>query len=220
MEKIRVPASLKKKPKHVNGRRELNHHDIAAIIHVQKKTGLRRHCRKQPRCIRDDFITMYLVKWPLSDLVRATSLLITIINESNHHFASTTPFTYFIDGREHTLSYRAYYNMLYEEALLKCRDGSASEPDTEEHTINLLRACFVIGFVFDERIRRFVMANHSIHTDYTLTRPPSRENASLFVNECRVHVEAYLRYGDEFDDTNILSTVRLCISIWIRLCMT
>ena len=217
MEKIRVPASLKKKTKRVNGKRERSHRDIAAIIHVQKNAGLLRR-RRVPPSIRDDFITMYLVKWSLGEIVKATSLLITIINRSNHPFANTAPITYFADDREHTVSYRAYYNMLYNTALTQCHSGS--QPDTENHIVNLLRACFVIGFICDERIRRFVMANHSIHTGYTLTRPPTRENATLFMNECHSAVEAYLRYGDEYEHTNILATVKICISAWIRLCMT
>lgn len=216
---LHVPLSLKKTKK--TKRRTLSHRDIANIIHVQKNTNLLRHhrnTRNPPRFARDDFITMYLVKWPLPEIVKATSLIISIINRSNHPFSNTAPFLCVNkEGHFDTVCYRVYYNLLYETTLEQCRNNESLSGT--DHNISLLRACFVIGFIHDERIRRFVMANHSIHTDYTLTKPPSTENAIRFINECRSTVDAYLTYGDEYEEMNILSMIKTCVSSWIRLCM-
>ena len=170
---------------------------------------------------------MYLVKWPLLEITKATHLLISILNQRTETswrdacFANMTPITYFDNGYPCTISYRLYYTMLYEMALDKCRSRATAGTMSEasDHLVTLLRACFIIGFIHDERIRRFVMATHSIHTNYTLTCPPEKDKALLFVRECTSLVNAYLSYGDEDESLNILNMTNQCVSYWIHACM-
>lgn len=205
--------------------------DASNIAYLRTNPVIMRQCKKarthppiQQR-IRDDFVTMYLVKWSLPSITKATGLLINILN---HHddaswyeaqFAHNTPISYVdTDGTPRTISYRLYYNQLYESAVSRCRDGVGTGEGTD-HIVSLLRACFIIGFLYDVRIRRFVMASHSLHKDYLYTRPPPKEKALLFVKECSESVDAYLTFGDEDEYANILSMTSYCITTWIRLCM-
>ncbi len=227
---IHVPASLMKK-KRKNSK--LSHRDIANIMHIQKNPDLLRKYRRTrlpPQRIRDDFITMYLVKWPLIELAKATSLIINLINHQSDtswresSFANMTPITFFENGILYTVSYKVYYNILYQQALERCRQadtslysGNEEAQQHQDHLTSLLRACFIIGFIHDERVRRFVMAHHSYHTDYTHTRPPDKERVSEFVKECGSHVNAYLSNSDEDESINILSMINLCVTCWIQM---
>lgn len=221
---------MKKKRKN----NKMSHRDIANMMHVQNNPELLRKYRRTrlpPQRIRDDFITMYLVKWPLIELVKATGLIINLINHSTDtywrecSFANMTPISYFEHGYLYTVSYKAYYNMLYDSAIEKCRHRAIEDERREDviqhqdHLISLLRACFVMGFIHDERIRRFVMANHSYHTDYTHTRPPAKETVNHFIRECGNHVNTYLSHSDENDYVNILSMINQCVTYWIQMCM-
>lgn len=227
---IHVPSSLMKKKKNNRNKGSLSHRDVANILHIQKNPELLkrfRRTRHPPQRIRDDFVTLYLVKWSLLEVTKATHLIISLINHRNETtwrdacFANMTPITYFDNGYEHTISYRLYYNMIYQMALDKCRSRATftTMDESSEHLVTLLRACFIIGFVCDERIRRFVMANHSIHTNYLSTKPPDKEKAHLFIRECSSLVNAYLSYSDEHEELNILSMTTQCVSVWIHSCM-
>lgn len=223
--KIHIPSSLMKKKKNI---KKMSHRDISNIMHIQKNPELLkkyRRTRAPPQRIKDDFITMYLVKWPLHDIVKATSLLIGLMNHQNEtswrddSFANHTPISYIDDGFLHTVSFKRYYEMLYDSALEKYRLRVIEDAGVKDHLTSLLRACFVIGFIHDVRIRRFIMANHSIHANYTLTRPPDPENANVFIYECTHIVNTYLSSSDLDEHVNILSMIDQCSRIWIHNCM-
>ena len=214
-----------KKRKRTDGK--INRGDAVNMMYLRTNPVVMRQCKRartllpQQR-IRDDLLTMYLVKWSLPSMTKATGLFINILNHHDEaswyeaQFANNTPISYVDNaGILRTVSYRIYYTQLYESAVARCRDGT----EGVDHLVSLMRACFVIGFIHDVRIRRFVMANHSIHTDYLHTQAPPKEKALLFVHECRDTVDTYLTFGDEDEESNILSMTTYCITTWIRSCM-
>jgi hypothetical protein len=247
-QKIHIPASLKNKRK-----KKTSHRDIANLIHLQKNPDIiKRHQQQQQqqkqhqnkrrrlnnslKKPREDFITMYMIKWPLSELIKATTILITIMEHieedkdyDDYTLINNTPIIVTDDNH---VSFRVYYNMIYQSAIEvnKSRqkpsiiinseiiiEEEEDEEDestlfTKNHIMNLLRACFLIAFFYDERIKRFVMANHSIHSEYTLTRPPDLDKIKVFIIEAGIIIDDYL-----FHNTiTILDMINQCIGIWVR----
>jgi hypothetical protein len=104
--------------------------------------------------------------------------------------------------------------------------------DTEQciHLKQLLRACFMIGFTYDCRIRRFVMSRHKYHYVTFKTRPPDPHTTDGFVQQCReLFIAPFLSIfnGDDNDDNcfDKVSAVEMndmdlmiqsCIKLWIR----
>lgn len=251
-QKIHIPASLKNKRK-----RKTSHRDIANLIHLQRNPEIiKRHQQQQQQNKRrkggnlqkqrprEDFITMYLVSCSLYDLIKATTLFITLLDHidddteyTDSSFSNTTPIHIIQNGIECEMSFKCYYNMIYESAMEKYKEQQlksikkniVNEEDmiekeqehvdsvvyNKDHVMNLLRACFLIAFFYDERIKRFVMSNHSIHSEYLFTKPPDIEKIKIYIQEAGIVIDSYL-FHKEID---ILQMSEQCISMWIRTSM-
>ena len=115
------------------------------------------------------------------------------------------------------MSFRAYYTMVYRTAVENQAQYNDAEPfNRRAHVISLLRACFVIALVYDRRIERFLMAQHSIHLDYTQTKPPDRAQALRFLEVVRPVVDAYLFDGGIEVPTQM---IEIAIKLWVETCM-
>lgn len=128
----------------------------------------------------EDFLTLFLIRWPLQCLLRVTRHLLRIVNRTSaddyteRFFANHTTIRVVREGLPEHLSLRLYFNQVY-EAALRADDAS------RQHLTALLRGCFVMLFVHDTRITRFVMADHSLHTRVFHSRPPSTAQAHEFM---------------------------------------
>ena len=247
--KIHVPESLKRNSDVRGGgggeeygeqktkKMKLSHKDISSIMTLQKNQALlQRYRREKERSRREeayhkktiemgeDFITAFLIKWSLRNLIKVTTLLLDVMNhvvDENHyeesHFSNHT-IIHVTESETH--SFADYYRMVYQSAVEKTKGGGAGDDDVvmdeeeeyrQTHIMKLLRACFVIGFLYDARIRRFVMAHHSIHTRYMLTRPPHVEKIKRFMCEATPVVDAFL-----FESrVNILEMIDQCVGMWL-----
>lgn len=204
--------------------------------------GLQQQNRRPRDLTYEDFLTMYLVRWSLTELIKATALLLDIMRLDNPQslesdFSDTAGISSVTESGETKIySFRRYYEMVYSWAIERQADLLETENEIKEeeeqevevtigvnekpvlsklHVINLLRACFVIGFVYDIRIRRFVMAQHSIHTLYTRTSPPTPERATAFMMEATPYVDDFL--GGDRVSPSIIDMVNEVIRRWLEI---
>lgn len=194
---------------------KMTQRDRATILFLQRdRQGLvkkerRRRC--SGRVVYDDFITLFLIKWPLSRLISVTgSLLLRLLGEGEEdddegeegRFANETPIH--VDGT--VLSFRRYFSFIHASA----RDSGG------ENVHMLLRACFLIALVYDERVRRFVLAQHSWHL-MQQTVAPDAHRAREFI----VQIEPHL--GQMLSDPGhnaILEVTRWATDCWLELSLS
>lgn len=214
--KIHIPPSLLTTNRK---KRKMSHRDVSNMIHLQKNPEILNKRRRQIRLSNtlsnphDDFITMYLIKWPLHELIKATTLFMLIMKYEHDeyatrrrdeaYFSNHTPIPIVDADGVRFMSFASYFEMIYKSALKECDNP---------HIITLLRSCFLIAFMYDARIERFVMAQHSIHTTVTQTRPPSKSKVLAFLAAARGKVEAYLFREEE----DICIMTRECIRLWVE----
>ncbi len=178
----------------------------------------------------DDFLTMMLVNASFNKVVNVTKILIQLVNF--HHRQENDPMHQLISYRESIFadytpipvieedecsfhSFRQYYNMVLDECISHLNaytpNELASFNEKSRHLKTLLRSCFIIAFVYDVRIRRFVMARHKIHYEVIKTRPPNVEAVNRFIKECRVSfVDPFLS-----SQTDIVQMSQSCVQLWI-----
>jgi len=238
---IHIPSSLINNKR----KRKISHHDIANLIHLQKNPEIiRQHKEKHSQSFNnrskivkhEDFITMYLVKWSLVSLIKVTNLLINIIdhqqeddnnidNYNESFFSNNTPIKIIQENDNDMdmdmnipnhieISFKCYFKMIYNSAIEENKKNE-NEKNQKNHIINLLRACFLIAFIYDERIRRFVMTNHSIHFHYMSTRPPDIDIIRNYIDNSKEIINNFL-YDNNI---TIIEMIEQCISIWVRSAM-
>jgi hypothetical protein len=173
--------------------------------------------------VDDCFVSKLLIKWNFSQLVQYSRLLLLLINrrlikgdddEDSHlpqpvnalvylRYPSEYADTLFGDytiircgDENHHMSFRAYYTLVYKEALALSRQHAQFREDDYEvkrrHSRQLLRACFLIALLYDARVRRFVFSKHDIHYQYLKTHPPPLDKTRRFLSEIQPLVNATL----------------------------
>jgi hypothetical protein len=180
----------------------------------------------------DDFLSMILVNVSFHKLLFITKILLQLTNlhldkgkemktslsYSESYFSDYTPIHIFSDGggggdnegdnQMQIMSFRLYYNMIYDEAL-KVRN----DEQKHQHLKELMKACFLIAFVYDIRVRRFVMARHMIHYKVMKSKPPNRERALKFIEEIRLSfINPFLSLDPSMD---IIKMVTCSMNVWI-----
>ena len=120
--------------------------------------------------------------------------------------------------QEVDVSFRSFYTSYYKDSyqFIKSR-GSTDNGECikseeileneETYLLSMLRGCFIIGFIYDERIRRFVMSNHSYHSNIFMTRPPNTEKAKQFVTRCRPIVDSFILGNNPQYRQEVVSTM-------------
>ncbi len=227
-------SQLKNKKKKNNKRQrnespKMSHRDVAALLQLQqnpavlhqyqqmpeqqrKRRKLQIQAHKRDTRPREDFLTQCLVRWSLVDLLDITALLLEVIahRDPNNHedtlFADNT--TIWVSEGD-TRSFADYYRLVFDSANETI--GATTGLATEHHHSNLLRACFVIAFVHEPRVRRFVMARDSIHTHYMQPQPPTPDTATRYIADVVPIVDDFLFAGR----ISILEMVEMCYTHWL-----
>jgi|SRR5277367_4159940 len=196
--------------------------------------------KKRPKKVQiDDFVTSYLIKWSLDHLINASSIFLSIIfreeeNDCIEPIFSSNHMIKMNDPETNQLKYvpfMYYYHDVYINAItiyydvMNNKEQEKQEFNDEEkeenllfsqnHITQLLRACFLISFMYDERIKRFVMSDHSIHRRYLLSKPPEQSKIELFINSTRHFIDDFIIH----DCTNIIDMTQNCIKFWVSICI-
>lgn len=159
--------------------------------------------------VDDDLVSRILIKWPFAQLLKHSRLFVLLLNRRlpldtasplPEHVSSLVYFrhpseyyeTLFADYTKvtctaQTLSFRAYYTLVYREATL----AAAETTDHAYHTARL-RACFLVALTYEPRIRRFVFSNHDIHYEHLHTHPPPPQKTGHFIERLRPSVDEFL----------------------------
>jgi len=137
------------------------------------------------------------------------------------------------------ISFRLYYNDVYNDSIsfnnnilklnnkneLILNKNDNDNIDENYHEYNnilynkktLLRLCFLIAFLKDFRINRFVMAYHSIHQNKLKTKAPLRDRTIRFIEKANIHIDYFLKNQINIRNFNeIDDIVKNCISLWIN----
>jgi len=132
----------------------------------EKKKEKARRLREPER---PDFVSAMLVRWRLSELLRATRVLLALIEHRDHQAQPCayydSLFTDYAALRitryygEETVSFAVYYRQAYEQAL---SEEEEEDPGRRAHTRKVLRGLFLCLLAYDERVRRFVFARHDV----------------------------------------------------------
>lgn len=137
-----------------------------------------------------DIITMILYRWPYANLVMVSHLFVLllerpagdynqfILDSSERQFAESV----IIPLDDASLNYRAYYKSIYHYA-----QGNEFNDDI----VLKLRACFIVGLVYDLRIRRFCLTNHGIH-DKIGSKPTPKEKTFEFIEKIESLASSFL----------------------------
>jgi hypothetical protein len=215
----------------------MSHKDISNILTLQKNPELlMRYRREKERQRREeayyrrtieegeDFMTACLIQWSPGSLVKVTALLLEVasqVDANNYEEALFSDHTLIHITDEDTPCFADYYRMVYHSAVQKiATDEQRATPEVmmdedeeyrQTHITKLMRACFLIGFLYDARIRRFVMAHHSLHTHYMMTRPPPVDKIRRFMAEAGPVVDDFL-FGHRL---TILEMIDQCVGIWL-----
>ena len=196
---------------------KMTQRDRATILLLQRdRQGLVKKERKR-RCtgrgiVYDDFITLFLVKWPLERLVSVSGqILLRLMDQEEGEgetagearFANETPIR--VDNV--VLSFRRYFSFIYTSA-------RESQGSGNEHM--LLRACFLVALVYDERVRRFVLAQHSWHVMQQAVAPDAHR-AREFILQIEPHLGQMLA---DPDHSAILDVTRWATDRWLELSLS
>lgn len=208
---------------------KISHKDVTALLTLQKNPGILQQYQQMPQQQRkrrklqieehrqdtrprEDFLTQCLVRWSVTDLIDTSALLLDVMTQRDCNNYEDTLFadnTTILVSKGDTRSFADYYRLMFQCA----RD--AEHTNSEENALlyhsNLLRACFVIAFVYDARVRRFVMAQHSIHTHYMQTRPPAPDSAQRFISDVAPIINDFLFTGR----ISLLEMVEMCCDRWL-----
>jgi hypothetical protein len=190
----------------------------------QKEKQLQNdHSYTQKRLVQqmdsnDDFLSMTLVNASFRKLLFITRIVLQLINRqcdalsyNETIFSDYTPIYIVEETETVVMSFRMYYNMIYDEALQTRYTVIAA--NKEYHLKKLLKACFIIAFVYDIRITRFVMARHMVHYKDLLSKPPNLERATSFIEEIRLSfVDPFLSNDPS---TDIIQMVTNATNTWI-----
>ena len=210
---------------------KLSHKDVAALLTLQKNPDILQQYQQMPEQQRkrrklqlqehrqdtrprEDFMTQCLLRWSVTELIDTSALLLEVMaqrdpnNYEDTLFADNTRITV-SDGD--TRSFTDYYHMVFQCARDADPGDDGATITTLSHHSNLMRACFLVAFVYDARVRRFVMAQHSIHTHYMQTRPPTPESAQCFISDVTPVVDDFLFTAR----ISILEMVEMCCARWL-----
>lgn len=173
--------------------------------------------------VDDDLVSRILVKWPFAQLLKHTRLFVLLLNrrlprplESRlpEHVSSLVYFrhpseyyeTLFADYTKikctsQTLSFRAYYTLVYKEAMVT----GATTVEERAYHVARLRACFIVALTYEPRIRRFVFSNHDIHYEHLHTHPPPPQKTAHFIERLQPSVDAFLSSNVDYQ-TEVFAT--------------
>jgi hypothetical protein len=141
---------------------------------------------------RDDLISLILVGWQFSKLLEWMHLMTTVMNHKENRQWDEIIFSDSMEmecGHEETMTFRCFCNTLFHNASTVSIDSPIAE---KMYYMNSIRGCFIIAFLYDLRVQRFVMTDHFVHTDITVSVPPSREKANLFMDAVKPLVDAFI----------------------------
>lgn len=135
-----------------------------------------------------DMISMMLVRWSWSALLKASRCLVRLMQRCEHdcHFL--------IDPEEGRWSRETYVEWApgCECTLQECFAGAVERGEAEgqenEEVVVLLRACFLLTLLYDGRVQAFVMANHDGHT-LLGSRVPEPQKANRYMDTVRSLVD-------------------------------
>lgn len=215
-------------------KRKLSNKEVSALLTLQKNPEILQQYQQQPEQqrkrrelklrehrhdtqLREEFLTRCLVQWSVADLVDTSELLLEVMAHRDPNNYEETLFadnTTIRVSEGDTRSFADYYIFVFQCA----KEAVSVEPgeDALVHHGNLLRACFIIAFAYEARVRRFIMAQHSIHHHYMQTRPPTPEVASRFIKDIAPVVDDFL-YAERI---TILEMVEMCCTHWVSNYMT
>lgn len=178
--------------------------------------------------VDDDFVSYMLVKWPLSQLVIYTKLLLVLMNRRVLHSEQAPPlprciaslvfYKYpseyyetlfgdytFLEYREEVVSFRNYYNTIYHEARDALNNGLPLTQQEKKFHVARLRAFFMVALTYDARVRRFVFSKHDIHYDVMHTHPPPIKKTAHFIQTQQHSVDLFLQ--QKLDAANLSDQV-------------
>lgn len=158
---------------------------------------------------RENLISLILVQWSFTELLTWMRLMTTVMNRKENCrldeviFSDSTE----IDcGSNTTLTFRCYCNEVF-------RNASAVSPDAvmdeKLYYIHAMRGCFLIALLYDLRVQRFVMTDHSLHSDVLLSQRPVRQNANSYMDAVRPIVDTFLDKTLSLNDMT-----QQCIACW------
>lgn len=173
---------------------------------------------------RDDLISLILVKWSLYHLIQCMKFLVKILE--NRVVCTDLEEFIFSDqtgihcSPERELSFSSYFTETYQNAQLfithyqreseEIREGEDYKRAKHEFLL-LLRGIFLIAFLFDTRIQRFIMTTHSIHKEKFLSYPPGERKANLYMDSIRPIVQQFLS-----GSLPLLQMSLQCTEIWTK----
>jgi hypothetical protein len=99
-------------------------------------------------------------------------------------------------------------------------DEKKEDDDDDEYLLyqkkTLLRLCFLIAFIKDVRINRFVMAYHSIHSNLK-TKAPLRDKTIRFIEKSTYYIDYFLKNQTKINDfSDISDIIDNCINLWFN----
>jgi hypothetical protein len=159
---------------------------------------------------RVDLISLILVQWPFSELLTWMRLMTTVMNRKENCkwdefiFSDSTEIEC---GGQETMSFRCYCNEVYRNASSVSRDAVMDEKMYYTHA---MRGCFLIAFLYDLRVQRFVMTDHFLHFQLLLSQPPARDKANHFMDSVRPMIDAFLDKTLSLNDAT-----HQCVACWI-----
>lgn len=160
-------------------------HDVMCVFFFLLKRIIKfvkmQHC---------DIITMILYRWPYTNLIQISHLFIQILERPSgnyKHFILDSEECEFADNtlipnHDTLLTYCQYYRTIYE---------CANQEEFNDYRVLQLKACFIIGLVYDARIRRFCLTDHIIH-DKIGSKPTNSEKTFEFIKKIESLVSGFL----------------------------
>jgi hypothetical protein len=190
------------------------HNDVAkkreAILHASREKEHQRLQEQQSKNRKpselDDLLTLVLQQWDCRALLHYMQHYFTRV--LNHRDPLDFAASLFADtasiecGEGRELSFRLYCQEVCESASLfigttttTVAPASEETPDSiegQQHYIKLLRACFLLGLLYDSRIQQLVMGRHAINYECVRCRPPGRLKTNAFLGAIRPDCDAFL----------------------------
>jgi hypothetical protein len=150
----------------------------------------------------DDLLTMVLVRWQYVALVRFTRLLMAVMDRREESlFSEVTEVEY---DHERSVSFHRYYGDLLHNA------STEKSVEGRSYYRSHLRGCFLVAFLHDLGVQRFLMAHHTVLRRALLPCIPTpRAKANAYMIAIAENVGAFLSRS-----LSLVPMSEACIALW------
>lgn len=157
----------------------------------------------------DDLVTLVLVKWNLVDIVYCIGLLMKLIqNRESLEESRFLDETLIRCSEEREISLCCYVNEIFHNASLYLSSSPKEEEIQKEFSL-MLRGVFLLLLVYDQRVQRFIMTHHKIHTRMLRSKPPGRTKTNQFMDRIVPLLNEFLSLSLSLSNLSLQ-----CQSIW------